>query len=51
MNPLEVTVADGGQVCGEKMVRNFAWTMQGHKFKANVILFTLAGCELILTMH
>lgn len=51
MDPLQVTIADGGQVCGEKMINNFSWTMQGHKFEANVILFPLAGCDLILGMH
>lgn len=38
-------------MCGEKMIKNFTWTMQGHKFEANVTLFPLAGCDLILGMH
>lgn len=50
MNPLQVTVADEGRVVGSKMVKGFTWSMQGNNFSADVILFQLVGCDLILGM-
>lgn len=50
MNPLQVTVVDGGKVCGRKMIKNFTWSMQGHQFCIDVVMFPLAGCDLILGM-
>lgn len=51
IDPLQVTVADGGKIQGSKFVENFEWTMQGHDFIAYVILFPLVGCDLILGMQ
>lgn len=50
MKPLLITVADGGKVQGNKMIRNFSWGMQGHEFTTDVIMFPLVGCGLILGM-
>lgn len=32
------------------MIEGFTWMMQGQKYDADVILFPLAGCDLILGM-
>lgn len=44
-------MANGGHVCGEKRIKIFTWSMQGKTFKADVILFPLVGCDVILGMH
>lgn len=51
IKPLQVTVADGGKVQGTNMVEGFSWSMQGQTFATDVILFPLAGCDLILGMQ
>lgn len=51
MKPLQVTVADGGKIQGSKCVEKFSWSIQGHEFMVDVILFLLVGCDLILGMQ
>lgn len=51
MQPLQVTVANGGRVQGTRMIKGFTWAMQGHQFSTDVILFPLVGCDVILGMH
>lgn len=51
MQPLQVTVADGGKIQGTKMVKSFTWSMEGQNFSTDVILFPLMGCDLILGMQ
>lgn len=48
---LQITIADGGRIKGTQMVENFSWSMQGQLFIADVILFRLARCDMILGMQ
>lgn len=43
-------MANGGKVKGTQMIENFSWLMQWEHFMADVILFPLVGCDLILGM-
>lgn len=51
MQPLQITVANGKKVQGTRVIKGFTWTMEGHTFAVDVILFPLVGCDMILGMQ
>ncbi|KAL0455680.1 UNVERIFIED_CONTAM: Transposon Ty3-G Gag-Pol polyprotein [Sesamum latifolium] len=47
-NPLLVIMADGGRICCNAKCREFQWEMGSQKFKAEVRLLRLDGCDMVI---
>lgn len=50
VNPITVTVADGGKTMSKEMVENSVWKCQGQVFQTELRVFGLSGYDIILGM-
>ncbi|KAL0320548.1 UNVERIFIED_CONTAM: hypothetical protein Sradi_5316300 [Sesamum radiatum] len=47
-NPLLVTLADGGKICCNAKCCEFQWKMESQKFKVELRLLRLGGCDMVI---
>nr|CAJ00278.1 hypothetical protein [Lotus japonicus] len=51
LQPVKITVADGGIIQGTGWCEGISWKMQGYTFTDNAIAIPLSSCDLILGMQ
>ncbi|XP_057417585.1 uncharacterized protein LOC130711837 [Lotus japonicus] len=51
LQPVSITVADGGLIQSSGWCEDVHWKMQGYNFSANTIAIPLTSCDLILGMQ